>query len=409
VNTGPPVASEDSFGWMAAPAAAAARAHPGGRRRQGRRGDGAGGRGSLGRRARRPGGRHALRPRPADCRASSGRGRAPGARRPDARPPRILPRCKGLTPTTSCWCLISGGGSALLALPWRRAHAPRQAGDQPRAAEVRREHHRDELRPEAPFRDQGRPARRRGAPARVVTLTISDVPGDDPAVIASGPTVPDATTCADALAILAKYASPNPPPSLEHLLAGRDETPKPGDPRLAHCETHMIARAADGAEAAAAVARAAGVTPLILGDAIEGESREVALVHAGIARLRATAPRCRRPACCCPAARPPSRCGAGARRTQRRIPARRWPWRSTAHRASMRSPATPTASTAPRKPPARSSRPTPSGARRRRRRRCEGEPREQRRPRLLRGLGDTVVTGPTLTNVNDFRAILIEA
>jgi hydroxypyruvate reductase len=121
-------------------------------------------------------------------------------------------------------------------------------------------------------------------PARVVTLTISDVPGDDPAVIASGPTVPDRTTFADALAILGKHAIEEPRSVLAHLRAARDETPKPGDPRLARCETHMVAAPQQSLEAAAQVALKAGVRPVILGDSLEGEAREVALVHAGIAR-----------------------------------------------------------------------------------------------------------------------------
>ena len=122
------------------------------------------------------------------------------------------------------------------------------------------------------------------APARVVTLAISDIPGDDPAVIASGPTVADPTTFADALAILDKYRITEPLAVVNHLRAAREETPKPGDLRLARTELHLIATPQMSLEAAAAVAGNAGVTPVILGDAIEGESREVALVHAGIAR-----------------------------------------------------------------------------------------------------------------------------
>jgi glycerate 2-kinase len=122
------------------------------------------------------------------------------------------------------------------------------------------------------------------APARIVTLAISDIPGDDPAVIASGPTVADATTFADAIAVLEKYRIREPQSVLNHLRNARDETPKPGDPRLANSELHLIATPQMSLEAAANVARRAGVTPVILGDAIEGESREVAQVHAGIAR-----------------------------------------------------------------------------------------------------------------------------
>jgi hydroxypyruvate reductase len=122
------------------------------------------------------------------------------------------------------------------------------------------------------------------APAKVITLAISDIPGDDPAVIASGPTVGDATTFADAVAILQKYGITEPQAVVDHLRAAQEETPKPGDRRLARSELHMIAAPQMSLEAAAEVARRAGITPVILGDAIEGEAREVAMVHAGIAR-----------------------------------------------------------------------------------------------------------------------------
>jgi hydroxypyruvate reductase len=122
------------------------------------------------------------------------------------------------------------------------------------------------------------------APARVVTLAISDIPGDDPAVIASGPTVADPTTFDDAIAILEKYGIREPASVISHLRAAGEETPKPGDPRLGNCELHMVAAPQMSLQAAAAIAKGFGVTPLILGDAIEGEAREVALVHAGIAR-----------------------------------------------------------------------------------------------------------------------------
>ncbi len=122
------------------------------------------------------------------------------------------------------------------------------------------------------------------APAKVVTLAISDIPGDDPAVIASGPTVADPTTFADALAILEKYRIREPASVISHLRAAREETPKPGDRRLANGELHMVAAPQMSLQAAADIAQGFGVTPLILGDAIEGEAREVALVHAGIAR-----------------------------------------------------------------------------------------------------------------------------
>jgi hydroxypyruvate reductase len=110
------------------------------------------------------------------------------------------------------------------------------------------------------------------APARVVALLISDVPGDDPSVIGSGPTVPDPTTVEDARAVLAKYGIAAP--------ASLSETPK----RLANSTSVMVATPQKSLEAAAEIARAHGIAPLLLGDAIEGEAREVAKVMAGIAR-----------------------------------------------------------------------------------------------------------------------------
>ncbi|HEU5283825.1 MAG TPA: glycerate kinase [Burkholderiales bacterium] len=197
---------------------------------------------------------------------------------------RILQLVQGLAEDDLVLCLISGGGSALLALP-----APGLTLQDKQAI------NRALLKSGANIAEMNCVRKHLSAikggrlaaachPARVVTLTISDVPGDDPAVIASGPTVPDRTTFADALAILDKYAIDEPRSVVAHLRAARDETPKPGDPRLARCETHLVAAPQQSLEAAAQVARSAGVTPLILGDSLEGEAREVALVHAGIAR-----------------------------------------------------------------------------------------------------------------------------
>ncbi len=121
-------------------------------------------------------------------------------------------------------------------------------------------------------------------PARVVTLVISDVPGDDPSVIASGPTVPDPTTFEQARAVLARHRVPVPAAVDQHLRNAGDETPKPGDPRLSTPDVRVIATAQDALDAAAAVARQAGLHPFILSDSLEGESRHVASVHAGIVR-----------------------------------------------------------------------------------------------------------------------------
>ena len=121
-------------------------------------------------------------------------------------------------------------------------------------------------------------------PAQVLTLLISDVPGDDPIDIASGPTVGDPTTCADALAIVERYRI-SVPPAVRHLLeSGAGETIKPGDPRLQGIQTRMITAPQIALEAAAQVARDAGITPYILGDSLEGEARDLGKAMAGITR-----------------------------------------------------------------------------------------------------------------------------
>lgn len=197
---------------------------------------------------------------------------------------RILNMVKGLTADDLVLCLISGGGSALLALPGEGLTLHDKQAINRKLLECGANiTEMNCVRKHLSAIKGGRLAAA-AAPAKVVTLTISDVPGDDPAVIASGPTVPDATTYADALAVLDKYGIHEPAAVMAHLHAAPDETPKPGDPRLSHCETHMIAAPQMALEAAAAVAQANGYTPLILGDALEGESRDVAMVHAGIAR-----------------------------------------------------------------------------------------------------------------------------
>lgn len=197
---------------------------------------------------------------------------------------RILKMVQGLCADDLVLFLVSGGGSALLALP-----APgltltdKQAINKALLKSGANIAEMNCVRKHLSAVKGGRLAAA-CAPAKVVTLAISDIPGDDPAVIASGPTVADPTTFADALAILDKYRITEPLAVVNHLRAASEETPKPGDPRLARTELHMVATPQMSLEAAAEVARKAGVTPVILGGAIEGESREVALVHAGIAR-----------------------------------------------------------------------------------------------------------------------------
>jgi glycerate 2-kinase len=196
---------------------------------------------------------------------------------------RMLAVVQELTSDDLVLALVSGGGSSLLALPF----------DGITLAE-KQQMNRTLLKSGASISEMNCVRKHLSAikggrlaaaawPARLLTLVISDVPGDDPAVVASGPTVADPTTCADALAILQHYRIAVPPPVDDLLRSGLSETPKPGDVCFAHCETRVIATAQGSLAAAAEAARAAGVTPLILGDAIEGEASEVAKVMAGIA------------------------------------------------------------------------------------------------------------------------------
>jgi glycerate 2-kinase len=135
-----------------------------------------------------------------------------------------------------------------------------------------------------------RVARAPNGPARLVSLAISDVAGDVPSAIGSGPTVPDPTTLVDARAILARYRIA-PPPSIAAALADpANETPKPGDTVFANAEFHIVARASQALIAAATVARAAGLISIVISDRVEGEAREVARLHAAHAlKLAASA------------------------------------------------------------------------------------------------------------------------
>ena len=197
---------------------------------------------------------------------------------------RILAMVEGLTKDDLVLCLISGGGSALLTLPadgltlvdkQRINKDLLNSGANIAEMNCVRKHL---------SRIKGGRLAAACAPARVVTLTISDVPGDEPSIIASGPTVPDATTCAEALAILKRYAIDVPATLMAGLESGALETPKPGDVVFAGHEVHMIATPQQSLEAAAAAAREAGLAAYILSDEIEGESREVGKVHAALAR-----------------------------------------------------------------------------------------------------------------------------
>ncbi len=197
---------------------------------------------------------------------------------------RILDMVRGLTADDLVLCLISGGGSSLLALPAPDiALADKQAVNWALLRSGAGIHDMNCVRKHLSAIKGGRLAAT-AAPAQLVSLVVSDVPGDDPSVIASGPTVPDATTLADARAVLARYGIEVPVSVRARLHDPAAETPKPGDTAFAHTRTTVIATPQASLEAAAAVARAAGITPVILGDAIEGEASEVARVMAAIAR-----------------------------------------------------------------------------------------------------------------------------
>jgi hydroxypyruvate reductase len=197
---------------------------------------------------------------------------------------RIVELTRGLTADDLVLCLVSGGGSALLSLPAPGLTlADKQAVNKALLASGAAIDEMNCVRKHLSAIKGGRLAAM-CAPARVVTLLISDVPGDAPEVIASGPTVPDASTCADALAILRRYRIELPPAARAGLESGAYETPKPGDAMFAGHEVHMIATPQQSLEAAAAVARAAGVAAHILSDEMEGESREVGKVQAALAR-----------------------------------------------------------------------------------------------------------------------------
>jgi len=324
---------------------------------------------------------------------------------------RILAMMGGLTAEDLVLFLVSGGGSALLALPAPGLTlADKQAVNRALLASGATIHEMNCVRRHLSAIKGGRLAAA-AHPARVVTLAISDVPGDDPAVIASGPTVPDPTTFAEARAIVARYGIALPEAVARHLEAAAEETPKPGDPRLARAEFRLIATPHMALGAAAEAARGLGLTPLILGDALEGEAREVGTVLAGIARsVRAHGLPVAPPAVLLSggettvtirAAGPP---GQGGRNTECLLGAALalagapGVWGLMADTdgidgigdaaGAVATPDTLARARAAGRDPRAALDAHDSGG-------------------LFAALGDTVVTGPTLTNVNDFRALLI--
>ena len=196
---------------------------------------------------------------------------------------RMLAAVRGLTADDMVLCLMSGGGSALMSLPLYGI-----------SAQHKRDINKALLRSGAPIGEMnvvrkhlsaikgGRLALACGG-ARVVTLVLSDVPGDDPGTVASGPTLADPSSAQDALRILEKYGIDIAPAVRAALEDPDNETPKPGDSRLAHHSVAVIATARQALQAAADLARASGYRPLVLSDRVEGEARMVAVSHAALA------------------------------------------------------------------------------------------------------------------------------
>ncbi len=197
---------------------------------------------------------------------------------------RIREKVSGLTADDLVIALISGGGSALLVAPAPGLTlADKQAVNKALLASGATISEMNCVRRHLSTIKGGRLAAA-CHPAKLVTLMISDVPGDDPIDIASGPTVPDPSTCVDALAIIDRYKIGLPNGMRERLESGEGETVKPGDERLENIETRMITAPQIALVAAAQVALDAGITPYILGDSLEGEARDLGLAMAGIAR-----------------------------------------------------------------------------------------------------------------------------
>jgi len=227
-------------------------------------------------------------PRPADAKASRIAVVEAAHPVPDAAgleaAQRMLALTQGLTPQDLVICLISGGGSALLTLPAEGLTL--QDKQRINQALLDSGAHIGEMNCVRKHLSAIKGGRLAAAcvPARVVTLLISDVPGDDPAVIASGPTVPDPSTCGEALSILKRYRIEIPALMADRLASGGLETPKPGDAVFVRNSVQMVATPQQSLDAAAAAARAAGLQAYVLSDAMEGESREVGRVHAALAR-----------------------------------------------------------------------------------------------------------------------------
>ncbi|MFZ0605441.1 MAG: glycerate kinase [Roseiarcus sp.] len=323
---------------------------------------------------------------------------------------RILDLVKRLSPNDLALCLISGGGSALLSAP-----APGITLDDKQAlnrALLKSGASIDEIncvRKHLSAIKGGRLAVA-AAPAGIVSLIISDVPGDDPSVIASGPTTPDATTLADAKAVLVRYGIAAPPSVVALLKDAKAETPKRGDPAFARTETRIIAAPQASLEAAAEIAAKAGYRPLILGDAIEGEAREVGKVMAGIARQVAVHGQPAPPPCVLISGGETTVTVRGTGRGGRNVEFLLSLAVELDGRPQIFAIACDTDGTDGAEEVAGAIVSPDSLARARtlglsaRALLADNDAH-----RFFRVLGDQVVTGPTLTNVNDFRAVLVDA
>jgi hydroxypyruvate reductase len=320
---------------------------------------------------------------------------------------KILAAVQGLTADDLVVALISGGGSALLSLAAPGLTlADKQAVNRALLASGANIGEMNAVRKHLSAIKGGRLAAA-AYPAKVVTLAISDVPGDSLSVIASGPTVPDESSFADAREIISRRGIAVPPAVAAHLEAAADETPKPGDPRLARSVAEIFARPQASLEAAAEVARKAGVSPLLLGDAIEGEAREVGTVMAGIARsVTAHGHPLRAPAVLLSGGETTvtvtGKAGKGGRNTEFllglavALGGAEKTWAIAGDTDGIDGTEDAAGAIVMPDTLARGAAHDPRG-------KLAGHDSYS----FFQALGDLVITGPTLTNVNDFRAILI--
>jgi glycerate 2-kinase len=321
---------------------------------------------------------------------------------------RILASVRGLHDDDLVIALISGGGSSLLTLPLPGVTlADKQQVNRALLASGATISEINCVRRHLSAIKGGRLAAA-CHPAKVVTLAISDVPGDDPIDIASGPTVGDPTTIADALDVLRKYRIDAPMSILEALDRPSAESVKPGDRRLARCEYRLIATPQKALEAAAGVARDAAVTPLILSDRIEGEARDVGKVLAAIGVQAAVHGQPARPPCVLLSGGETTVTVRGDGRGGRNVEFLLALALALQGRPSIYALAADTDGVDGAEDVA-GALVTPDTLERARAagRRPAHDLERNDAHAFFAALGDRVVTGPTRTNVNDFRAILV--